>query len=54
MIADLQGVKLRIGKVKNENQKISFNQKFVFDNKKTPGDSQRVASKNYKKVKKRK
>ena len=43
LIADLQGVKLRIGKVKNENQKISFNQRFVFDNKKTPGDSQRVA-----------
>ena len=43
LIADLQGVKLRIGKVKNENQKISFNQKFVFDNKKTPGDTQRVA-----------
>ena len=43
LIADLQGVKLRIGKVKNENQKISFNQTFVFDNKKTPGDSQRVA-----------
>ena len=40
---DLQGVKLRIGKVKDENQKISFNQKFVFDNKKKPGDSQRVA-----------
>ncbi len=43
LIADLQGVKLRIGKVKDENQKISFNQKFVFDNKKKPGDSQRVA-----------
>ena len=43
LIADLQGVKLRIGKVKNENQKINFNQKFVFDNEKTPGDSQRVA-----------
>ena len=34
LIADLQGVKLRIGKVKNENQKISYNQKFVFDNQK--------------------
>ena len=34
---------MRIGKVKNKNQKISFNQTFVFDNKKTPGDSQRVA-----------
>ena len=42
LIADLQGVKLRIGKVKNENQKIVFNQKFIFDNKKIPGDAQRV------------
>ena len=42
LIADLQGVKLRIGKVKNDFQEISFNQKFVFDNKKIPGDSQRV------------
>ena len=43
LIADLQGVKLRIGKVKSESQKISFNQKFVFDNEKTHGDSQRVS-----------
>ena len=42
LIADLQGVKLRIGKVKNENQKIVYNQKFIFDNKKIPGDSKRV------------
>ena len=34
LIADLQGVKLRIGKIKNEDQKIKFNQKFIFDNKK--------------------
>ena len=33
LIADLQGVKLRIGKVKNENQHIKFNQQFVFDSK---------------------
>ena len=33
LIADLQGVKLRVGKIKNENQKIKFNQKFIFDNK---------------------
>ena len=42
LIADLQGVKLRIGKVKNESQKIKLNQKFIFDNKKVPGDSLRV------------
>ena len=42
LIADLQGVKLRIGKVKDESQQISFNQKFVFDDKKFPGDSNRV------------
>ena len=29
LIADLQGVKLRIGKLKKENQKIDFGQKFV-------------------------
>ena len=33
LIADLQGVKLRIGKVKNEIQRVKFNQKFTFDNK---------------------
>ena len=42
LIADLQGVKLRIGKVKNENQKIKFNQKFIFDIKNVPGNSHRV------------
>ena len=42
LIADLQGVKLRIGKVKDENQKVKFNQKFIFDNKNFPGNSQRV------------
>tara|TARA_B100000674_G_scaffold232760_1_gene191432 strand:+ start:283 stop:1695 length:1413 start_codon:yes stop_codon:yes gene_type:complete len=42
LIADLQGVKLRIGKLKKENQKISFNQKFIFDLKKTEGDFNRV------------
>ena len=42
LIADLQGVKLRIGKVKNENQRIKFNQQFIFDSKKIPGDSKRV------------
>ena len=42
LIADLQGVKLRIGIMKNENQKIKFNQKFIFDNKKNFGDINRV------------
>ena len=34
LIADLQGVKLRIGKVENENQRVRFNQKLTFDSKK--------------------
>jgi pyruvate kinase len=34
LIADLQGVKLRVGKIKNDNQKIKYNQKFIFDQKK--------------------
>ena len=42
LIADLQGVKLRIGKIKNENQQIRYNQRFIFDGKKIPGDSKRV------------
>ena len=42
LIADLQGVKLRVGKVKNENQKISYNQKYVFDNKNELGDNNRI------------
>ena len=42
LIADLQGVKLRIGKVKNEIQRVKFNQKFTFDNKINPGDSSRI------------
>ncbi len=40
IIADLQGVKLRIGKI--DNLKIKYNQKFTFDNKKEPGNSSRV------------
>ena len=31
LIADLQGVKLRIGNIKNQSQKIKYNQRFVFD-----------------------
>jgi len=42
LIADLQGVKLRIGNFKNENQKISFNQKYTFDNKKIPENYSRI------------
>ncbi len=40
IIADLQGVKLRLGKI--DAQKIKFNQKFIFDNNKKKGDSERV------------
>ena len=42
LIADLQGVKLRVGKIKNENQKIKFNQKFIFDNKVEIGNNKRI------------
>ncbi|MDB9744822.1 pyruvate kinase [Pelagibacteraceae bacterium] len=42
LIADLQGVKLRVGRIKNESQKIKFNQKFIFDNKKEIGNDKRV------------
>ena len=42
LIADIQGVKLRVGKINNENQKIKFNQKYIFDNKKGLGDNKRI------------
>ena len=42
LIADLQGIKLRIGKVLSSGQKIRFNQKFIFDLKKEPGNYHRV------------
>ena len=42
LIADLQGVKLRIGKVKNENLIVKYNQKFIFDSKKLTGSNNRV------------
>jgi len=42
IIADLQGIKLRIGKIKTNNQKIKFNQKFIFDTKRVIGDNFRV------------
>ena len=42
IIADVQGVKLRLGKFNNINQKIKYNQKFIFDNKLFPGNNKRV------------
>ena len=42
VIADLQGVKLRVGKITNDEVKIKFNQKFTFDTNKKPGDESRV------------
>ena len=42
IIADLQGVKLRIGELKNKNIKIKYNQKYIFDNKNNKGDNTRV------------
>ena len=42
LIGDLQGVKLRIGKIKNEIEKIKYNQIYIFDNKKEEGNSKRT------------
>ncbi len=42
LIADLQGIKLRIGSIKDGNQKIKYNQKFIFDNKTHTGNNLRV------------
>ena len=42
LIADLQGVKLRVGKIKNESQIIKFNQKYIFDNKNKLGNNNRI------------
>ncbi len=42
LIADLQGVKLRIGNLSKENQKINFDQKFIFDLKNNLGNKNRV------------
>ena len=42
LIADLQGVKLRVGKIKKDSQKIKLNQKYVFDNKNVVGDHTRI------------
>ena len=43
LIADLQGVKLRVGKIKKENQRIKYNQRYTFDNKKQIGDHSRIS-----------
>ena len=42
LIADLQGVKLRVGKIRNESHKIRYNKKFIFDNKKELGNENRI------------
>ena len=42
LIADLQGVKLRVGVIKEDNQQIKYNQKFTFDTKKEIGDHSRI------------
>ena len=42
LIADLQGVKLRVGKIKEDNQQIKYNQKYIFDTKKEIGDHSRI------------
>ncbi len=42
LIADLQGVKLRVGKIKNGSQRIKYNQKFIFDNKDKIGNNNRI------------
>ena len=42
LIADLQGIKLRIGNVKDGIQKIRYNQKFILDNKTQIGNNLRV------------
>ena len=42
LIADLQGVKLRVGKVKSDSQKIKYNQKYIFDTKTSIGDNSRI------------
>ena len=43
LIADLQGVKLRVGNIKGDSQKIKYNQKYIFDTKKNEGDHSRIS-----------
>ena len=42
LIADLQGIKLRIGKIEDGSQKIKYNQKFILDNRSQTGNNLRV------------
>jgi len=42
LIADLQGVKLRVGNIKGDSQRIKYNQKYIFDTKKIVGDLSRI------------
>ena len=42
LIADLQGVKLRVGNIKGDSQRIKYNQKYIFDSKKSIGDHSRI------------
>ena len=42
LIADLQGVKLRVSKIKEDSQRIKYNQKYIFDSKKQIGDLSRI------------
>ena len=42
IIADLQGVKLRVGKINANSINIKYNQKFIFDTNKQIGDQNRV------------
>ena len=42
LIADLQGVKLRVGNIKGDSQRLKYNQKYIFDTKKNIGDLSRI------------
>jgi len=42
LIGDLQGVKLRVGKIENGSQIIKFNQTYIFDNKNELGNNNRI------------
>ena len=42
LIADLQGVKLRVGNIKGDGQRIKYNQKYIFDTKKKIGNDSRI------------
>ena len=55
IIADLQGIKLRIGKIKDKQVKIKKGQNFIFDLNKKEGNTSRVSLPNsfiFKKIKK--